>query len=271
MMKRRNFESILSDAIKNLTENGFSVHALKKWQGLLDLAAKYEYSPDEAQSRIQKSLTSLYQSKVTPLALAKFHPGLDRVTINRIIPSMRHELTKRIAASADLIKLNREQAIGLTLKRFSGWSTSIPEGGTDSESLKETKAHIVKPLRSLTYEERRLHIDQGHKMLAAVNEILGLQSGAICMIWRSHFRQAGYDYREDHKERDGNFYVIRGNWALERGFMKNAGHGYTDQITAPAQEVNCRCFGIYVRNLRDLPADMLTQKGKEELKRVKVS
>ncbi len=76
---------------------------------------------------------------------------------------------------------------------------------------------IAKPIRQLRYEERRVSIDQGHKLVSSINAVIAEQTQAIAMMWRSHWRQAGYDYRPDHKERDKRFYVVRGSWALSRG------------------------------------------------------
>jgi len=47
--------------------------------------------------------------------------------------------------------------------------------------------------------------------------------------------------------------------------MKAGDAGYTDEITTPGEEVFCRCFYRWIYNLRDLPKDMLTIKGKEQL------
>jgi len=269
-MAKETLLDLIRQAVNDLMENGFTWDRMRDWQHRIEMALQTYGDTSAAERRIAKGLTDLFARKTSPAALEKVHPGVDRVTLRMIAEQHRGLLDERIMASIDLIRLNRERMVAKTLDRFSGWATSIPTGGSALKAS-ESVSHIVKPLRSLSYEERRLHIDQGHKMIAAVNEVLGIQSGAIVMIWRSHYRQAGYDYREDHKERDGKVYAIRGNWAMEQGFMKLAGHEYTDQITAPAEEVNCRCFGIYLRNLRDLPAEMLTKKGKEELTRVKVS
>ncbi len=107
-------------------------------------------------------------------------------------------------------------------------------------------------------------IDQGHKFVSALNDIVAVEGGAIAGKWRSHWKQAGYDYRPDHKERDEKYYAIRGNWALEKGLM-NKGEGYTDDITQPGQEIFCRCAYVYIYSLQKLPEDMLTKKGKELL------
>jgi hypothetical protein len=51
--------------------------------------------------------------------------------------------------------------------------------------------------------------------------------------------------------------------------MKPGPDGYTDQITQPAEEVNCRCYYEYIYNLADLPDEMLTEKGRKDLAALK--
>ena len=118
------------------------------------------------------------------------------------------------------------------------------------------------PSRSST--PGRLQIDQGHKFSNTLNDIIAVDGGAIAAKWKSHYRQPGYDYREDHKERDGNYYAIRGSWAMEKGLM-NKGEGYTDDMTMPGEEIFCRCGYTYIYSLRKIPEEMLTSKGKAHI------
>ena len=62
--------------------------------------------------------------------------------------------------------------------------------------------------------------------------------------------------------RDGHTYLVRGSWADKAGYVKGT---YTDEITHPTEEINCRCGYVFVYALRDVPASMLTAKGKEML------
>ncbi len=48
------------------------------------------------------------------------------------------------------------------------------------------------------------------------------------------------------------------------------GDGYLDEITQPAEEPFCRCYGVYVNNLRDLPPEMLTEKGRRALEETRI-
>ncbi len=181
-------------------------------------------------------------------------------------PRLHAELERRLAASTDLIVLNRAKAVEETLQRFRGWSSSVPAGGSRAENKREEAKTVRKALASLPFEERRVAIDQGHKFVAALSDTIAKDAGAVAMIWRSHWRQPGYNYREDHKERDGKVYLVRGSWADEAGFVRG---DYLDEITQPAQEPFCRCFGTYVYALRRMPKELLTRKGEAELARTK--
>src|SRR5207247_2394734 len=105
--------------------------------------------------------------------------------IDQIKPALHAELERRIMASADLIKLNRKAAIEKTVQRFSGWATSVPPGGTRATDKKKEKDSIKKSLKSLPFEERRVIIDQSHKFVANLNEIVAKDGGAIAGRWHS--------------------------------------------------------------------------------------
>ena len=143
--------------------------------------------------------------------------------------------------------------------------TSIPPGGAAKESIAKAKENILKPTAQEKYEWRRVTIDQGHKLSANIASIVATQNGAIAGKWRSHWRDASYNYRPEHKERDGKIYAIRGNPALAAGLMKVGPAGYLDAITQPGEEVYCRCWVRYIHDISELPEDMLTAKGKKEL------
>ena len=87
-------------------------------------------------------------------------------------------------------------------------------------------------------------------------------AGAIAGEWHDHGEHdASYDYREDHLERTGKIYAIRGSWADVQGlFARDI--AYTDQITAPGQKVYCRCWYLYITSPRRLPRAMLSAKGR---------
>jgi hypothetical protein len=262
---------ILTRAINDMAENGYtSVDRVAYWQEELRQAAERMMLSDADMERMLiTALQGVYARMVDRNGAIKYHPGISRFTYEQLKPHLRSELDRRIMAAADLIKLNKKQQVELTLRRFSGWATSIPKGGAAEPNKKKIKAEIRAPLRKLPFEERRVLIDQGHKLVSSINEIISVDGGAIGGIWHSHFRQPGYDYRPDHKERDGVFYLVRGSWADKRGYLSRGTYKYIDQITRPGEEVFCRCYYTYVYALRQVPEDALSKKGRDELARVR--
>jgi hypothetical protein len=267
------FAEVLNAAVADMVANGFdSAERVAGWMDRIRRAAEASLTPPYVlEAALQEAMRSIYRRMVDGGAILKLNPGVSRFTLDKVKPRLRAELDRRIMASANLIKLNRGAAIEKTLQRFSGWSTSIPAGGTRAADRRQVKRDVRRSLAQLPFVERRVLIDQGHKFTAALSETLARDGGAIAATWRSRWRQAGYDYREDHKERDGQVYAVRGCWALERGLMRAGPAGFTDQITQPASEIFCRCAYQWLHNLRDLPDEMLTAKGKAELARVKVA
>jgi hypothetical protein len=265
-----NYYSILTAAVNDMAEHGFdSVERVKYWQDQLQAAAQDTILSDaQMEAMLRGGIRAIYLRLVDRGTLLQRHPGISRFTLERLRPHLHSELDRRIMASADLIKLNRKQSVEQTLRRFAGWSTSLPPGGTAQVDRIKQKQVIRKSLAQLPFEARRVLIDQGHKLTSAINSVVARDGGAIAGRWHSHWRQANYNFRPDHKERDGLVYAVRGSWALAGGLM-TAGAGYTDQITQPAEEPFCRCAYTYLYHLRQLPPDMLTKKGQSELERAR--
>ncbi len=267
MADRTSFYKVVDEAIADLTANGFdSVERVAYWEDRLRVAAEQAMtSPVRMEQMLRESLAAIFHRMVDRGGIVKFHSGVARYTIDKIKPSLRAELDRRILASANLIRLNRREAINKTLSRFSGWATSLPKGGSDTVDKRKTKQDVRKSLAQLPFVERRVLVDQGHKLTASLNDIVAKDGGAIALRWHSNWRQPGYDFREDHKERDGHIYLIRDNWAQAKGLVKVGPAGYYDQITAVGEEVLCRCYAEFLYNLRSLPKAMLTKKGQDAL------
>jgi hypothetical protein len=264
---RESFYDVLTRAVADLSEHGYdSVDRLVFWTLQLREAAERSLVPEQVlQATLRQTLGTAYRRMVDNGGLLKRHPGIGRFTLDKVRPQLRGVLERRIVASADLIKLNRKEAIEKTLRRFSGWGSSVPPGGAAEAERNRVKCDIRKALAQLPFEERRVLVDQGHKFVAALSNVLASDGGAIAAVWHSHWREAGYNYREPHKERDGEVYAIKGNWALSQGLMKAGPAGYTDDVTQPGEEIFCRCYHTYLYRLRDLPPEMLTDKGVEAL------
>jgi hypothetical protein len=264
------FYQVLTEAVSDVASHGYDdATRIARWVRLIREAAELRLGPAYLmEERLRVSLNAVYRRMVEQGKLAKYHPGVAKFTLDKVRSHLRAELDRRILASANLIRLNREEAIAKTLRRFEGWSTSIPAGGSNITERRETKSDIRRALAQLPFEERRVLIDQGHKLRASLSEILAKDGQALAARWCSQWRTLGYNYREDHKDRDQKVYLLRGNWALNKGLAKVGSAGYYDDVTAAGEEINCRCYIVWVYNLRDLPKDMLTEKGREELERV---
>lgn len=269
------FDDVLREAMRHYAEHGFNdAEVLAQWMARLEAAMRAEMVPEwRMEERLREALGSIYKREVDKGAALKRHPGVQRYVLEQVKPELRNELTRRIAANAALIKLNRKQEVDATLRRFMGWASSVPAGGSNVVDVREERKKIRKGFASLSFRERRVLIDQGHKLQSAVSSIVAQGGGAIAAVWHSHYHQANYDYRVDHKDREIESktkpYLVRGSWAMERGYIDKAGATYTDEIEQPGEFVFCRCSYRYLYNLRNLPASMLTAKGREALAEAK--
>lgn len=258
------FFEVLTAAINDFIEHGFdSEKRLERWVAELRSAAIRSLKPEsQLKIDIERALEATFHRLVNKASVLQKHPTVSRFDLQRIKPKLRAELDRRIMASANLIKLNRAESIDKTLRRFQGWATSIPIGGSKTQDRVKEKQHIKKELYKSHFEERRVIIDQNHKLTAAINDIVATDNGAIAAEWNSHWRQPHYDYREPHKKIDEKVYLIRGSWADRDGLVKGK---YTDSIDQPGELPFCRCYYRYIYSLRKVPEDMVTAKGKKAI------
>jgi hypothetical protein len=267
------FYDVISDAINDIIAHGYdSRERIDKWLEKIKKAAQDKLISEKVLAqKLRDYYTLIFKRIIKTGGYKHFHvqTGPKAFTIKeaKLTAAMKEELDRRILSAANLIKLNREEAIRDTLKRFEGWSTAIPAGGTRAQGSREAQTEIKSSIASLSFRERRVLIDQGHKLMASINDIIAEGNGAIAAKWHSNYRQMNYNYREEHRERDGHVYLIRGSWADKAGLVKpKPGDGYTDQHEMPGEFVFCRCAYVYVYGLDRLPEEMLTEKGKARLK-----
>ncbi len=263
------FYECLTAAINEFITYGFdSQERLNYWvEELRKSAIKSMIKPEQLQKELERSLKGAFDRLVTKGGLVS--KDVTRFTVAKLTPKLRNELDRRIMASVNLIKYNREESISNMLRRFSGWATSIPVGGNNDVNRREEKKQIKKELGMLPFKERRVIIDQTHKLINNINEIVAVDNGAIAAQWHSNWRQANYNFREDHKELDGKVYLIRDTWATKNSYVKPK-TGYTNDVVAPGEEIYCRCRYKYLYRVSELPDDMITAKGKEALQTKKI-
>lgn len=272
-MSKKTYYETVAAAIRDFATHGYdSQERLDYWRKLIEKAAASAFAPmDDIERDVRETMLRGYHKLVTRGGLLKRMPQISAYTLQRLTPQLQRELQRRIAASVELIKLNRPVAIAKTMQRFSGWATSVPEGGFPKDVRKgvykyvDIKQDVQKSMTSLPFEERRVIIDQNAKLMSAINTTVAEGGGAIAATWQSHKHQRGYNGRPEHNKRDGETYLVRGSWAIEDGLVKKGAHAYTDEIEQPGEFVFCRCSWIYLFNIRDLPAEWLTKKGEEKL------
>ena len=253
------FFEVINSAIADFLKHGFDdVKRLDHWLLQIKMSAQaHLMSEREMQHRMEKALRGVFERLVTKNGLVS--KDVSKYDITKLSGKLRAELDRRIIASANLIKDDREQSIHMVLRRFEGWATSIPAGGTKVKPTPKEKSAIKKGMSDVGFKQRRVIIDQTHKLIANINEIVAIDNGAIAARWHSHWKQMNYDYRKDHKERDSKIYAVRESWAIKEGYISPI-NGYTDDITSPGEEVFCRCNYVYLYNLRQVK-DLLTKKG----------
>ena len=262
-MKLKSFTETVLAAIADLSEHGFdSISRLERWQLELTYAAERESQSNNAvDARLVDHLGRIYAQQITRGGALKRHK-IAAWRLENISPKLRNELDRRIMAAAQLIRLNRAAMIQKTLQRFSGWATSLPIDGSLAVDKRDEAENIKKSFRSLPFEERRVIVDQSHKLKASIDDIIAKDNGAIAGIWRCR-HTGNYTNRKDHLDRENKVYFVRDNWALRDGFAKLAGRQYMDEITIPAQEVYCSCVYVWIYAVRDLPEECWTAKARE--------
>lgn len=264
------FETITL-AVSDITANGFdSEERVASWVRKIREAAERDLTPiNVLEAELKRILLLRYQRTVESGAIWKLHPDVALFTRDRVKPKLRSELDRRMAVARNLIKDNREEAIAQTARRFTGWASSIPAGGSLVVDKNPVKTDIRKALAQLPFAERRVAIDQGYKMISAVSNIIATDGGAIAVSWNDHgHTDHSYDARKEHLARQGYVYAIKNNWAINQGLMSKGPHGYYEDTEGFGNLVYCRCFGTYYYAIRRLPPEMVTQKGRDELERI---
>jgi len=264
-MIQRDFRSLLMDGLRAFAKRGYISEAdLQDWIAQLHAALDYELPTDaELRKDLQRTLDAIYRRDVTRLGVIRRVPGISRYTLERIAPHLRAELDRRLFAGVDLIRLNKRGATEKTLQRFAGWVSSVPQAGTVETNLRDVATEIIKPIRQLKYEARRVGIDQGHKLAAAVAHVAAKQEGAIAAIWHDRGEHDhGYDARPEHLKRSGKLFLIRESWAMDEGLVRKGALAYTDEIEQPAELPFCSCTYEYVTSPNSLAEAVLTAKGR---------
>ncbi len=258
----RAFRALLLEGLQKFATSGYASEGdLQNWLRRLTAALEFDLpTDDESRSMLRRILDAVYAREVRG-GIARVVPGVSRYTIDRVAPHLRAELDRRIFAGVELIKLNKRAATQKTLQRFSGWVSSVPPTGAITTDLRSVAREIAKPASRIKFEARRVAIDQGRKLSAAVAHVVATGAGAIGAIWHDRGQlDHGYDARPEHLARSGKLFLVRDSWAMEQGLVRRGGP-YTDEIEQPAEMVYCACYWEYLTTPYDLPRRLLTRRG----------
>ncbi len=226
---------------------------LVRWLNRLRDALRGEMPTDEMiHAMVKRYLSGRYRTVTKSINVRHALPR--RIGPEAIAAEFRPYLQDRIRASVELIKLNRDEEIERQLRRFAGWATGARIAQKGSDDFAELKKGTHKALSSMTYVRRRVCIDQGHKLMAAIDDTIAQQYGALAREWRHIIPHAGYDSRKEHLARDHKIYAVRG----AKG-VKPDKNGYVDELDdQPGELPYCSCFYLSIYNPDELPEDMRT-------------
>ena len=260
------FRALLMEALRYFAEKGFhSEGDLQQWLMKLHAALDREVPTDRYfKAQLDAALGRIFRREIKS-GIAKRVPGVSRYTLDRLAPALRAELDRRIFAGADLIKLHRQAAVLKTLQRFQGWVSSVPPHGIAGTNFREVTREIIKPTAQVRYEARRVAIDQGAKLSAAVAHTVAKGAGAVAGIWydRGQFDKS-YQARPEHLARSGKLFLVRDSWALDEGLIAKRKVAYYDDLPDQAAVLPfCSCYMTWITSLQELPETLLTAKGRE--------
>jgi hypothetical protein len=267
MPRKSIYKDVVSAAISDLEDHGFDGMArVDRWVGLLsrDAVASAPVMPAVV-ADLNRRLDKEYKRAVHTQR-GKHHVGLEPSAIRAVEASLEGMVERRLEAAKVVLEGARSAAIHTAIRRFVGWATSLPAAGQPSDKqARMARDGVLKALKGISRAEGRIVDDQCRKLTSDIGGAVASQREAIAGIWHSRWREPGYDYRPDHKDRDLLVYLVRDSWAVRGGLVR--GKRYTDDVTRPAEEPNCKCHYQWVYQLSDLPEAMLTKRGRDYLTR----
>lgn len=271
-MNQPRFRTLLLEALREFADYGYTSETdLQDWLMRLQFTLEREMPTDRATLKaISTTLEAIFNREIRT-GIERRVPGVERYTIDQVAPELRAELSRRIYAAADLIRINKAAAMAKTLQRFSGWASSVPQSAANSRKPLQTRdiaTEILKPIKQLRFEHRRVAIDQGAKLSAAVSHVVAMGQGAIACVWHDRGeKDRSYDARPAHLARSGKLFLVRDSWAMDGGLIRRGALPYYDDLEDPAAQLPfCSCYVTWIVSPREMPDTTLTRKGREWLK-----
>lgn len=205
------------------------------------------------------------------------HKGLTKTSLNDLKPKFRKEIEDRVKISFNLMKNQEEELKQKIASRFINWVTIDSKDTRGNTTSKQSLLNFLDFAKENGIAEDHAKFilkDQTRKMIASLDDLVAKENNAIGGIWhnRRDRRVVGnpqgiYPHSKtkahgDHWEREGKFYIFKDSWAYQKGYIK--GELYENlEDGGVGVAIGCRCRLEFIYDLRDVPYENLTQKGRE--------
>lgn len=205
------------------------------------------------------------------------HKGITKTSLNDLKPKFREELDNRVKISFNLMKNQEEELKQKIASRFINWvsiDSKEVRGNTTSKQSLLNFLDFAKENGIAEDHAKFILQDQTRKMIASLDDLVAKENNAIGGIWhnRQDRRVVGnpsgiYPHAEskahgNHWEREGKFYIFKDSWAYQKGYVK--GELYDNlEDGGVGVAIGCRCRLEFIYDLRDVPYENLTKKGRE--------
>lgn len=205
------------------------------------------------------------------------HKGITKASINDLKPKFRKEIEDRVKISFNLMKNQEDELKQKIASRFINWVSIDSKEVRGNTTSKQSLLNFLDFAKENSIAEDHAKFilqDQTRKMIANLDDLVARENNAIGGIWhnRQDRRVVGnpqgiYPHAEskahgNHWEREGKFYIFKDSWAYQKGYVK--GELYDNlEDGGVGVAIGCRCRLEFIYDLRDVPYENLTKKGKE--------
>lgn len=265
----------IQDRIDKGILNSTSGDLLEEGQGMLrnEISKHFKTirNPKEIYNFVNKGYSSFLKNAQI------HHKGITKTSLNDLKPKFRKEIEDRVKISFNLMKNQEEELKQKIASRFINWVTIDSKDVRGNTTSKQSLLNFLDFAKENGIAEDHAKFilkDQTRKMIASLDDLVAKENNAIGGIWhnRGDRRVVGnpqgiYPHSEtkahgNHWDREGKFYVFKDSWAYQKGYVK--GELYDNlEDGGVGVAIGCRCRLEFIYDLRDVPYENLTQRGRE--------
>lgn len=258
--------------------NKTSADLLEEAQGMIRNELAQYFLDQRKDLLVTNYLKKAYSDFYTKEGFKKTNEGISKLKLSDLRGDFKKELEKKITASFSLIKNKDNETKQKMASRFLNWLTIDSEDVRGKTTSKQSLLNFLDFAKENDIAENHAKFileDQTRKMIANFDSMIAEANGAIGGFWRNRgdkrvvgnpngLYPQGTPSHNDHWERQGVFYIYKNGWAYKNGYVK--GELYENlEDGGVAVAIGCRCRMENVYDLRDVPQEYLTKKGKEAI------